>query len=145
MQFNRLPPFLVVLSFSCSLALALSGVRADDAGSEREATQLQADAEGALKSGRSDEAVALLERAAQLFEANQGATGPGTLAALNKLALAQNRREGVGQNDAEIVDSVPGTAQMRGKQHDQTLKKVDHLLGAPAGSRNRKSLDESRS
>ncbi len=90
LQFNRLPPFLVVLSFSCSLALALSGVRADDAGSEREATQLQADAEGALKSGRSDEAVALLERAAQLFEANQGATGPGTLAALNKLALAQS-------------------------------------------------------
>ena len=62
----------------------------------------------------------------------------------NKLALAQNRRKMVGQNDAEIVDSVSGTTQMRGKQHDQTLKKVDHLLGAPAGSRNRKSLDESR-
>ena len=57
----------------------------------------------------------------------------------NKLALTQNRRNGGRQNDAEIVDPVPGTAQVRGKQHDQTLKKVDHLLGAPTKAGNEKS------
>ena len=58
----------------------------------------------------------------------------------NKLALAQNRRKMVGQNDAEIVDSVSGTTQMRGRQHDQTLNRVDHLLGSPTEAGNEKSL-----
>jgi hypothetical protein len=49
----------------------------------------------------------------------------------DKLALAQDCGNAVGQNEAKVVDSVPGTAQIRGKKHDQTSVEVDHLLGAP--------------
>jgi hypothetical protein len=48
-----------------------------------------------------------------------------------------------GQNDTEVVDTMLVTAQVGKKKHDQTLKKVDHLLGAPVKVLNRKSPDKS--
>lgn len=90
MPSNRPYPLPVLLVLCCGLALAPVGLRADAAAVEVEAAQLQADAELALKSGRNEEAVALFERAAQAYEAGQGATGPDVLATLNKLALAQS-------------------------------------------------------
>jgi hypothetical protein len=47
-----------------------------------------------------------------------------------------------GQNDTEVVVAMPGTAQVAEKKHDQNLKKVDHLLGAPVKVLNRKSPDK---
>jgi hypothetical protein len=43
----------------------------------------------------------------------------------------------------EVVDTMLVTAQVGKKKHDQTLKKVDHLLGAPVKVLNRKSPDKS--
>jgi CHAT domain-containing protein len=118
---------LLLVSFCCGLALAPAAARAADAGVEREAAQSMADGEGALKAGRNDEAVALLERAAQLFESSQGATGLATLAALNKLALAQSAAGQAAASLATHERILEVATEAFGELHPSTLTAMSNV------------------
>jgi len=94
---------------------------------EVEAARRQADAEGALRAGRYAEAGALYESVVELYTASQGPVGKGTLAALNKLALALS---GMGQINESLVVHQRMLAQATvglGELHPSTLTALQNV------------------